>query len=71
MEKLKKLVCYQIIITQLQPTTNQNWLTLYNPEEYRTLLWIELQQSTAVNEQIDFFYYLISSANLFLVTSSH
>lgn len=28
---------------------------LHNPEEYATLLWTELQQSTAANEQIYFF----------------
>lgn len=51
MDKLKKRVCYQLITKQLQPTADQNWLTWDNPEECATLLWVELQQSTAANEQ--------------------
>lgn len=43
--KSTEIVCYQITIKALQPTPHLNWLTLDNPEEHWTPLWVGLQQS--------------------------
>lgn len=60
MEKPQKLVCYQITIKALQPTPDLNWLTLDNPEEHRTPLWVGLQQSLHTTQGAKL---TISSAN--------